>query len=137
MSEDLHPSPEEDHSAVKAILVVEDDEAIGTFVVEALLQETPYQALLATSGAEALRIVQSLKPNLVLLDYRLPDMNGLEIYNHLREMKGFENIPAILMSANMPKNVAQQRDILSLKKPFELSELLENVSTLLTERCDA
>src|SRR5947209_8385396 len=100
---------------------------------EALIQETPYQALLVTSGKQALKTVQTLKPNLVLLDYRLPDMNGLEIYDRLHKTKGLENVPAILMSANMPKQRAQQRDIRALSKPFELSELLENIETLLAE----
>ena len=133
MSAGQPPSSRDDHSLVKTILVVEDDEAIGTFVVEALIQETPYQALLVTSGKQALKTVQTLKPNLVLLDYRLPDMNGLEIYDRLHKTKGLENVPAILMSANMPKQRAQQRDIRALSKPFELSELLENIETLLAE----
>ena len=125
------------NSPTKLIFIVEDDEEIGNLLLQIIEQETIHKVIHHVNARNALDALTRIVPHLLLLDYSLPDMNGLEIYNHLREMKGFENIPAILMSANMPKNVAQQRDILSLKKPFELSELLENVSTLLTERCDA
>src|SRR6266699_2942223 len=113
MSGDQKSSEEEASTTVKTILVVEDDEDVGAFVVNALLMETPYQALLATHGEQSLEIVRSLKPNLLLLDYRLPDMNGLEIYD------------LILMSANMPREATKERNIIALKKPFELDELLQ------------
>ncbi len=133
MSEDRKSSAEEASTAVKTILVVEDDEDVGAFVVNALVTETPYQALLATNGQQALEIVRSLKPNLLLLDYRLPDMNGLEIYDLIHEQKEYTDVHAILMSANMPKEATKERNIVALKKPFELDELLQTIESLLTE----
>src|SRR5450759_3265464 len=58
-----HTSSRKDHNTMKTILVVEDDEHIGEFIVEAFIQETPYQALLATDGKQALKIVQKVRPN--------------------------------------------------------------------------
>ena len=69
-------SSEGENIAVKSILVVEDDSDIGLFLVQAISQETPHQALLVTDGFQALKAVASIKPNLFILDYWLPSMNG-------------------------------------------------------------
>ncbi len=71
----------------KPILIVEDDTAIGSFLIEAIEQETVHQALLATDGYEALQIVDDIKPGLFLIDYSLPYLNGLELYDHLHAAK--------------------------------------------------
>ena len=55
MSNDQDPASQEDHTPVKTILVVEDDTAIGSFLVEAIKQEASHQALLATDGYQALK----------------------------------------------------------------------------------
>ncbi len=89
----------EDSINVKTILVVEDDEDIGSFIVEALLQETSHQALLVTNGSKALETVKTIKPNLFVLDYLLPRMNGIDLYDQLHATKELEHIPAIMMSA--------------------------------------
>jgi DNA-binding response OmpR family regulator len=64
-------SSEEEQPKIKTIFIVEDDDAIGEFFVSALLQETPYQALLAPDGFQALRMLRSLKPGVFVLDYLL------------------------------------------------------------------
>ncbi|OLE02088.1 MAG: hypothetical protein AUG82_09400 [Ktedonobacter sp. 13_1_20CM_4_53_11] len=52
----------------KTILIIEDDTAIGSFLVEAIEQETAHQALLATDGYQALKIVDDIKPGLFLIE---------------------------------------------------------------------
>ncbi|TMB82652.1 MAG: response regulator, partial [Chloroflexi bacterium] len=96
MSNDQDPASQEDHTPVKTILVVEDDTAIGSFLVEAIKQEAPHQALLATDGYQALKMVHDLKPNLFLIDYGLPRMNGLELYDQLHATKELEDVPALI-----------------------------------------
>ncbi|TMC85966.1 MAG: response regulator [Chloroflexi bacterium] len=102
MSNKLHPFSGKGHDSVKTILVVEDDENIGELIVEAFIQETPYQAMLATDGKQALKIVQNVKPNVLLLDNNLPDMKGIELYDRIQVEKELENVPVLLMSANVP-----------------------------------
>jgi DNA-binding response OmpR family regulator len=114
----------EEETPAKTILVVEDDELIGTFLAEAISQETPYHPLLVSEGLEALRATNDIKPSLFLLDYRLPKMNGLELYDHLHAKEGLETVPAILISANLPLRELTKRDILGIKKPFDLDQLL-------------
>ena len=131
MSVDRNRASSEDPINVKTILVVEDDEDIGSFIVEALLQETPHQALLVTTGSKALETVKTIKPNLFVLDYLLPRMNGIDLYDRLHATKELEHIPAIMMSANLPASEARKRKITCLKKPFELDELLQTIEKLI------
>jgi CheY-like chemotaxis protein len=131
MSNDSNSSLIQNQISVKTILVVEDDEAIGDFIVEALKQETAHQALLATDGASALQVAKNLKPNLLLLDYRLPDMNGIELYDRLHMIEGFGEIPAIIMSASLPRYKLEQRKLTRIEKPFELGDLLRTIEELL------
>ncbi|MGB8347980.1 MAG: response regulator [Ktedonobacteraceae bacterium] len=116
---------------VKIILVVEDDNDIGEFLVKAIQLETPYQVKLASRGLEALRLIQILKPHLLILDYTLPDMNGLELYDKVHTAEEFAHVPALMISAHAPQIELRQRHLPLLKKPFELSVLLKQIQKLL------
>src|SRR5438874_2112666 len=120
-------APLEHQPKVKTILVVEDDADVGEFFVLALRQETPYQGILAGDGFQALKIVRSLKPDLFVLDYQLPSMNGIELYDHLHATEGLEEVPALFMSANLPTGELKKRRVYYIRKPFELDELLEKI----------
>jgi CheY-like chemotaxis protein len=115
----------------KTILVVEDDTSIGEFLVQLLVQETPYRALLVTDGFQALDIIRNIKPDLLILDYRLQKMTGVDLYDRLHTMNGLEDIPGIMISANLPKDELQKRTLVGISKPFELSDLLGTVDKLL------
>lgn len=115
----------------KTILVIEDDDSIGTMLVEALSLETSYKPVLVTDGMQALQSLHQLKPCLLITDYRLPHMDGIEIYDKFRSSREFANTPAILMSAALPENEVGRRQLISINKPFELDELLDLVERLL------
>jgi CheY-like chemotaxis protein len=106
----------------KTVLLVEDDVSNSMFFEQAIAQETPYLARLAITGAEALVVVKEIKPDLFILDYRLHDMNGVELYDLLHEMKGLEDIPAIIMSASLDQHAyeIEQRHLIGIGKPIEL-----------------
>lgn len=127
---EVQPLKVEDRTA-KTILVIEDDDTIGSFLVEALSLETPYKAMLVTDGFQALRVVHDIKPSLLITDYRLPQMNGLELYDRLRATKGLEHTPTIIMSAYLPEQEVKQRQLVTMPKPFELDDLLDTVERLL------
>jgi CheY-like chemotaxis protein len=116
---------------VKTVLIVEDDQDIGSFILRAILDETSYQAILVTDGQRALETMKSVKPNLLVLDYHLPRMNGIELYDHLSTHKELGHVPAILMSARLPKEEAWKRKMTCLEKPFELDALLKTIDDLI------
>ena len=121
----------EEDTKAKMVLVVEDDVGIGNFLVQAILQETSHQAMLVTDGFQALKAVASIKPSLFILDYQLPRMNGIELYDKLHAMQGFESIPAIIVSARLPRQEIAKRKIMSMNKPLELDDFLNTIDRLL------
>ena len=115
----------------KTILVVEDDASIGSLLVEVLMQETPYEAMLVNDGMQALKLARSIKPCLFITDYWLPQINGLELYDRLQATKDLADTPTIIMSAYLPEQEVKKRNLIGLNKPFELDEFLEIVTKLL------
>lgn len=118
----------------KTILVVEDDRDIGEFLTEALRMETSCQVQWAADGYQGLEIAKKETPDLLMLNYRLPGMNGIEFYDQLQAMDGFSRIPTIMMSATLPMEDIKQRLLVPLTKPFELDRALQLVNRLLTHR---
>lgn len=131
MTQGKEQSHLEKDTPIKTVLVVEDDTGIGTFLVQAILQETHYHALLVSDGFQALKAVTSIKPDLFILDYQLPRMNGIELYDHLHSTKSLEHIPALIISARLPKQEIEKRKLISMSKPLELDEFLQTVERLL------
>lgn len=132
MAQQQEPSPGRAEMRVKAVLVVEDDLEIGAFLVKAIEQELSHEVLLVTDGFQALKVVRDLKPNLFLLDYHLPSMDGIELYDQLHATKGFETIPAIMLSARLPQQQLKERGIIGLHKPVELDALLHTIAQMLS-----
>jgi CheY-like chemotaxis protein len=129
MPDDVERPVEE--AETKIIFIVEDDADVGEFLIEAIKILTPYQVLLAHDGFQALKMVKTLKPDLFVLDYLLPGMNGLELYDHFRATEALEQVPTLFMSANMPEKEAEKRHAAYIKKPFEFEDLLQLIEQLL------
>jgi DNA-binding response OmpR family regulator len=121
----------ENKSGEKIILVIEDDQCIGTLLVEVLAQETPYKAMWVNDGIRALQLVHKVKPSLLITDYGLPSINGIELYDKLHSVKDMAETPTIMISASLPEQEVKKRSLVGLNKPFELDELLDTVERLI------
>jgi len=124
--------PREGRQNHKVILVVEDDRDIGEVLVESITHESPYQAMLATDGLDALRMVAGIKPGLFVLDYHLPGMNGIELYDRLHAIETLADVPALMISARLPRQELEKRTIVAMNKPIDLDEFLQILDQLLT-----
>ena len=122
------------HDALKIILIVEDDEdnlELFTLTISSL---TPYHIQVARNGSEALYVVQHVKPILFILDYSLPRMNGIELYDQLHALPGLEHIPAIVISGIASEKVArdiESRQLIHIEKPYDLDDFLNTVKQAL------
>ncbi len=129
---DTGNSDQKNPTAGKTVFIVEDDEAIGELLVEAIQQETPYQAVLASNGFQALKMLRTVKPDVFILDYGLPGMNGLEFYDAIHAVKALEHLPVLIVSAEAARiqKEVKARQLSQLKKPFDLTDLLEAIERL-------
>lgn len=117
---------------VKTILIVENDIYLGKFLVEALQEETPYHALLAGDAIKALEMMKTHAPALLLLDYILPGMNGLELYDYLQAQEQFSNASVLLMSAYISeRKLREVSSVAFIAKPFDLDKLIQRIDELL------
>src|SRR5260370_40437911 len=118
---------------LKCILVVEDDSSTASLLMNVLKEETAYYAFHAVTGAQAVQFCRSIKPALLLVDYRLPDMSGIELADQLHAVHDLAAVPVLILSAaTMPQDEIAERHLASLSKPFELDELLALIESLLT-----
>jgi len=114
----------------KKILVV-DDEIDLMRVVTFRLKKAGYQVTEATDGQKALDLIQERKPDLILLDLRLPVVDGWEVCLRIKGAEEFRHIPVIILSASA--TAIQLEKIQELKaedcllKPFDPEVLLEKV----------
>ena len=109
------------------ILIIEDDNHIKN-LISTTLKVNKYNYLTATSGDEAIMIAVSHKPDIILLDLGLPDMDGVEIIKNIRE---WSNIPIIVISARSEdKDKIEALDFGAddyITKPFSVEELLARI----------
>ena len=121
---------------VKTILLVEDDLDFGETIAEGIEDMLPYRVLVAASGLEALRLVRTHPPDLFLLDYRLPGMDGLELYTHLHATRGLEQVSVLFLTA-YPFTLGlkgKSPRLTSLEKPIDFSKLLWCIDEMLADR---
>jgi len=132
---DTGNSAQKDPTDVKTVFIVEDDEAIGDLLVQAIEQETPYHAVLASDGFQALKMLRTVKPDLILLDYSLPGMNGLELYDTIHTVKALKHLPVLIVSAETARiqKEIKARQLPQLQKPFDLANLLQAIERLFSQ----
>src|SRR5712691_8816445 len=114
------------HSAT--IMIVEDDADIGDFLQQIIEEETPYSTTVVPDGRNALEKAPQVHPCLLLLDFRLPGMNGLEVYDRLQEKEDTRGVPAIMMSATLPTEELKRRGIYQLRKPMDIGNVIRMIT---------
>lgn len=122
----LPPAAQGVHNST--IVIVEDDADIGQFLQQLIEEDTPYHSTVIDNGLTALEQTPQLHPCLLLLDYRLPGMNGLELYDRLQQIEELQDVPAIMMSATLPVHELEQRGIYQLRKPMDIGGVIRMIT---------
>ncbi|GCE25052.1 hypothetical protein KDA_05360 [Dictyobacter alpinus] len=127
----LSSNEQDNQSQSRTILIIEDDANVGSSLVQIIVEETQNLAFLVTDPEQALQIFEELLPDMLIIDYHLPHMNGLQLYDFLQTRQEFQHIPTIIISAAVPREDIQQRHLVALDKPFEIDELLSHIDNLM------
>ncbi|TBL72622.1 response regulator [Paenibacillus thalictri] len=108
----------------KKLLIVDDQNGIRILLMEVFSSEG-YETYQASNGKLALEIVKSVSPDLVLLDMKIPGMDGLDILKHIKQID--PSIKVIMMTAygelDMIKEATDLGAIMHFTKPFDIDEL--------------
>jgi CheY-like chemotaxis protein len=116
-------------------VLVSDDEIHIVHVVAIKLRNNGYEVVTASSGTEAFELVGTEKPDMIVTDYQMPGMTGLELVEKLRQSESTKDIPVILLTARsfaIEEETKQQLRISEcLSKPFSPKELLLKIEDVL------
>ena len=122
-------------SGKKKVLIVDDDAEIVELIVDVLDRDGRFETKTASSGYEAGISTQQFRPDLILLDYMLPDINGNVVCQTIRKNPEFESIKIIIVSGVVKRDEIDQllksgaEDF--IKKPFDIAELTGKITTVL------
>jgi DNA-binding response OmpR family regulator len=117
---------------MKAILVVEDDQATRTLLRDTLSEVEGWVVTVVEDGAKALEALNTVQPHLIVLDVNMPGLDGFEVYRLLRERAGLEEVPVLFVTAAPP---ASMDDMTGrhryLAKPFDVDDLIAAAAEML------
>ncbi|MFL5802824.1 MAG: response regulator [Roseiflexaceae bacterium] len=117
----------------KTILVMDDDLALQT-VLEIALREAGYEVILANDGQEGIEKLTALNPDLVISDIMMPQMDGVETFQRIKEQLQDNGIPIFIMTALTRKPWfadLEAEGAVIIQKPFEIDQLLVLVHDML------
>jgi len=118
----------------KTILVA-DDESHILHVVSLKLRNAGFKVITARDGQEALEMAQAQHPDLLITDYHMPQLSGLELCQRLKQDARTSDIPAIMLTARgyhlEPRDTEQSGILRMLSKPFSPRHLLLTVNEVL------
>jgi CheY-like chemotaxis protein len=118
----------------KTILVIDDDLAMQT-VLEIALREAGYKVILASDGQEGITKLTTLQPNLVISDIMMPQMDGVETFQQIKDQLQEDGIPIFIMTALNRKPWfadLEAEGAVIIQKPFDIEKLLRLVGDMLS-----
>ena len=121
------------HSQIQRIAYAEDDPDIQ-FIAKMAMEASGFTVLACSSGREALEKAEAFKPDLLLLDVMMPELDGPATLKAMRQMPALANLPVIFMTAKVQSHeVEQYKDMKALgviSKPFDPMTLAEQIRRL-------
>lgn len=119
-------------------VLVADDEVHIIHVVAIKLRNNGYEVISAANGAEAYELACREKPDVIVTDYQMPFMTGIELIEKLRANDQMKDVPVVLLTARSFAISEEQKESLGveecLSKPFSPRELLKTVEDILYQR---
>jgi two-component system, OmpR family, alkaline phosphatase synthesis response regulator PhoP len=119
----------------KRVLIIDDEESIQTVVQFGLKIAAGWEVLVASSGREGIARAQTDRPDMILLDVMMPEMDGLATFQELRQNDQTRSIPVILLTAKAQASEKRIFDMVGVNgvitKPFNSLDLAEQICKIL------
>jgi len=117
----------------KTVLIIEDEKNLAELIRHQLTARQ-YQVLIAQNGREGLEKLQAIKPDLIILDINMPEMNGLDFYRAITAEHGRPRFPVLVLTSRteMEKTFTEVFAAGFMPKPFLIEELIQKVEDILT-----
>ena len=122
------------------ILYVEDNPDNRLLVRRVLLSED-YSLLEATDAMDALNVLQTARPDLILMDINMPDMDGYTLTAKIKSLPGFERVPILAVTANVMRGDKEKTLEAGcdgyIQKPLDIEQLTREIEKFLSRRTNA
>lgn len=119
------------------VVLIVDDQLDNILIAKAALEFFGAKVETAASGAEALRILESLRPTVILLDLAMPVMDGYQLHQRLRQLPSLDGVPIIALTANALHTdrikVLEAGFDAYITKPYEVMGLVQHISDLINK----
>lgn len=119
---------QDDDKRTRGSILVVDDEAVITEVLDTLLDKQGYDVTVATDGASAIEKAEQVNPDLIVMDIAMPCLDGYETTAQIRSNPSLKDIPVIFLSGRPPTEdggrAFKSGGSMYLKKPFSNNQLL-------------
>ena len=128
-------------SDTKATILYVEDNPDNRMLVRRILMSQDYALLEAKNAFEAINILQTERPDLILMDINMPDMDGYTLTARIKSLPGFERIPILALTANVMRGDKEKTLEAGcdgyIQKPLDIDQLTREIEKFLSRRSNA
>jgi len=121
-----------------ALILIVDDSLFQRKTITSMLEKEGHDVIQAEGGLEGIELAIEKKPDLILLDIRLPDIDGYEVYRRIRETDWGKKAKVVVLTAsesidNISKNIDLPKEFILFKPEWAASDLMEKIENVLKD----
>ena len=124
----------------KSTILYVEDNPDNRLLVKRILMAENYELLEATNAAQAINLLQTTTPDLILMDINMPDMDGYTLTTKIRSMPGLARVPILALTANVMRGDKEKTLEAGcdgyIQKPLDVDQLVREIEKFLTRRAN-
>jgi two-component system cell cycle response regulator DivK len=125
---------------VKSTILYVEDNPDNRMLVRRILTAENYKLLEATNAVQAINLLETTTPDLILMDINMPDMDGYTLTTRIRSMPGLERIPILALTANVMRGDKEKTLEAGcdgyIQKPLDVDQLIREIEKFLARRAN-
>ena len=125
---------------VKGTILYVEDNPDNRLLVKRILMAEDYKLLEATNAAQAINLLETTTPDLILMDINMPDMDGYTLTSRIRSMPGLARVPILALTANVMRGDKEKTLEAGcdgyIQKPLDVDQLVREIEKFLARRAN-